>query len=183
MIVGRVNNYLNKGLKIFTQEQGTHTISQEVILLLIYAWNSCSVPLTDVSCAIIVTGRDFSFSIDFSHEKAVQLTGTKKWAETYAASHGRLHLHMREIFTLCIDESRSYHRERLNKLRPYPCRYGIGNLVLVPHSMQSNKAKHVADTTKFAYNGPWALTMILKGALYEITHTISKKVTTPQTRC
>ena len=77
MLVKRVNNYLNKGLKIFTQEQGTLAVSREAILLLIYAWNSCAVPLTNISRAMVVTGQDFSFPIDLSHEKAVQLTGTK----------------------------------------------------------------------------------------------------------
>ena len=77
MLVERANLYLNKGLKIFTQERGTLAISREAVLLLIYTWNSCSVPLTDISCAMVVRGRDFSFTIDFSHEKAVRLTGTK----------------------------------------------------------------------------------------------------------
>ena len=71
MVVERVNSYLNKGFKIFTQEQGTSAISWEAVLLLIYAWNSCSVPLTNISRAMVVTGRGFSFLNDFSHEKAV----------------------------------------------------------------------------------------------------------------
>ena len=80
-------------------------------MLLIYFWNICPVPLTDISYAMVITGRDFSFPIDFSHEKAVQLTITKKWADAYAARQGRLLLHTREIDALCIDELRSYHYE------------------------------------------------------------------------
>ena len=48
IIVERVNRYLNKGLKIFTQERGTPEVSREAILLLIYAWNSFPVPFTDI---------------------------------------------------------------------------------------------------------------------------------------
>ena len=103
-----------------------------------------------------VTGRDFSFPIYFSHEKAVQLTGTNKWADTYAARYGQRLLHSREIFFLCIDETRSHHRKRLNAPRPDPHRYDIGNLVLARRSVKSNKAKHVVNNTKFAYTGPWA---------------------------
>ena len=36
-LVERVNLYVNKGLKIFTQEREIPTISQEAVLLLIYA--------------------------------------------------------------------------------------------------------------------------------------------------
>ena len=103
---------------------------------------------------MVVTGRDFSFPTDFSHEKAVQLTGTNKWADTYAASQCQLLLHSREIVALCINETRSYHRERLNALRPDPRRYDIGDLVLARHSVKSNKAKNVVDKTEFAYTGP-----------------------------
>ena len=154
MLVERVNSCFNKGSKIFTQEQETPAISREAVLLLIYAWNRCSVPLTVVSCAMVVTGRDFSFPIGFFLEKAVQLTGTKNWAETYDTSQGRLLLHTREIVVLCIEESRSYQRKRLNELRPDPCRYAIGNLVLAHRSVKSNRAKNVVDKTEFAYTGP-----------------------------
>ena len=37
IIVERLNRYLNKDLKIFTQERGTPSVSREAILLLIYA--------------------------------------------------------------------------------------------------------------------------------------------------
>jgi hypothetical protein len=66
MLVKCINNYLNKGLKIFTQEQGTPAVSREAVLLLICVWASCDIPLTNISTAIVVTGRDFSFPIDFS---------------------------------------------------------------------------------------------------------------------
>ena len=91
---------------------------------------------------MVVTGCGFSFPINFSHEKAVQLTGTKKWVYTYTASQGRLLLYTREIVAVCIGESRSYHCERLNELRPDPRRYEIGNLMLARCSVKSNKAKN-----------------------------------------
>ena len=68
-------------------------------------------PLTNISRTVVVAGHDFSFSINFSHENSVQLAGTKKWDDTYAASQGHLLLYTREIVAVCIDESRSYHRE------------------------------------------------------------------------
>jgi hypothetical protein len=44
MLVERVNRYLNKGLKIMTNEHDSIRVALEAILLLIYAWNSCPVP-------------------------------------------------------------------------------------------------------------------------------------------
>ena len=103
---------------------------------------------------MVVIGLDFSFLIKFSHEKAVQLTGTNKWTETYATSQCRIILHTREIVALCINESRSYHCERLNELRPDPRCYKTGDLVLARCSVKSNKVKNVVNKTEFAYNGP-----------------------------
>ena len=130
ILVERVNAYLNKGLTIFIQEQGTPAISREVVLLLIYACNSCSVLLTKISQAIDVTGRDFCFTIDFSHEKAVQLISNKNGTETYAKSRGRLLLHMRESVTLNIKELQSYQDERFSNILPDPLVSDIGDLVL-----------------------------------------------------
>ena len=85
IIVERVSRYLNKGLKIFTQERGTPAVSREAISLLIYAWNSCLVPLTDITRSMIVCGRDFFFPIEFSHKTAVKLTSSKQWVDTFSA--------------------------------------------------------------------------------------------------
>jgi hypothetical protein len=64
MLVERINCYLNKGLKIMTNERDSVCIALEAILLLIYAWNSCPVPGTDISRSPIAVGREFAFPID-----------------------------------------------------------------------------------------------------------------------
>jgi hypothetical protein len=43
MLVERVNRYLNKGLKVITNERGSVRIAMEAILLLLYAWNSAPI--------------------------------------------------------------------------------------------------------------------------------------------
>ena len=120
MVVERINIYLNKGMKIFIQERGTPGVSQEAILLLIYGWNSYHVPMTDITCSMIVYGREFTFPIDFSHETVIRLTSNKQWAETYAANQAWLLLHSCEVASLLIGETCSYHREKMNKLKPDP---------------------------------------------------------------
>ena len=115
--------------------------------------------------------------MDFSHKEAVQLTGTKQWAETYTTNQGLLLLHMRVIVSLNIKKSLSYHHERLNDLRPDPCVYDIGDLMLARHSVLSNRTKCVVDKTEFTFTGPWTVTKKLKRTPYELTHTTPKKVT------
>jgi hypothetical protein len=58
MLVERVNWYINKGLKIMTNERGSIQVALEAILLLIYAWNSCPIPRTDISTADVAEWLD-----------------------------------------------------------------------------------------------------------------------------
>jgi hypothetical protein len=73
MIVERICRYLNSGLKIMSNEQDTVRIALEVILLLLYAWNSCPVPGADISRSLVAVGREFSFPMDFSAGKHWEL--------------------------------------------------------------------------------------------------------------
>ena len=66
MIVERINRYLTKGLKIMCNERDSVRVALEAILLLLYAWNSCPVPGTDISHSLVAVGREFAFPIDFS---------------------------------------------------------------------------------------------------------------------
>jgi hypothetical protein len=69
MIVERVNRYLTKGLKIMTNERGSVCIALEAILLLLYAWNSCPIPGTDISRSLVAVGCEFAFPINYSTNK------------------------------------------------------------------------------------------------------------------
>ena len=64
MIVERVNRYLTKGLNIMTNERDSVRIALETILLLLYAWNSCPIPGTDISRSLVAAGCEFAFPID-----------------------------------------------------------------------------------------------------------------------
>jgi hypothetical protein len=74
MLVERVNRYLNKGLKIMTNERDSVRVAMEAILLLLYAWNSAPIPGTDLSWCFVALGREFQFPIDFSANKHFELT-------------------------------------------------------------------------------------------------------------
>jgi hypothetical protein len=57
MLVERVNCYVTKGLKIMCNEQDSVRVALEAILLLLYEWNSCPVPGTDISRSLVAVGR------------------------------------------------------------------------------------------------------------------------------
>ena len=55
-------------------ERDTVRVALESLLLLLYAWNSCPVPGTDISHSLEVVGREFAFLIDYFSGKHWQLT-------------------------------------------------------------------------------------------------------------
>jgi hypothetical protein len=65
MIVERICRFLNSCLTVFCNECGDNRVALEGILISLYAWNSAPVIGTDISCSLLVTGREFSFPIDF----------------------------------------------------------------------------------------------------------------------
>ena len=69
MLVERICRYFNKGLAIMCNEQDTVWVTLESLLLLLYAWNSCPVPGTNISCSLVAVGRKFAFPIDYSSGK------------------------------------------------------------------------------------------------------------------
>jgi hypothetical protein len=58
MMVEPINRYLTKGLKIMTNKQDSVRVALEVILLLLYAWNSCPIPGTDISQSLVLVGPE-----------------------------------------------------------------------------------------------------------------------------
>ncbi len=57
MLVEWVNQYLNKGFKIMTNESDSVHVAMEAILLLLYAWNSAPIPGTYLSRCFVALGR------------------------------------------------------------------------------------------------------------------------------
>jgi hypothetical protein len=84
MLVERLCRYFNKGLTIMCNEQDTVHVALESLLLLLYAWNSCPVPGTDISRSLVAVGQEFSFPIDFSSSKHWQLMSSPATVDTYS---------------------------------------------------------------------------------------------------
>ena len=120
MMVERLNKYLNKSLKVLCSERNSVRVSQEGILLALYAWNSCPMPGTDILRRFCAAGREFAFPIDYSKDKHLQLTSTPEDVTSYSKTLETQLAAGTELAKILIEETRAYHREFINARRPNP---------------------------------------------------------------
>lgn len=126
LVLEHLNWFLNKGLKVLTNERNSVRVSAESILLFIlYAWNSAPVPGTDIPRSILVTSRVFAFPLDFSASKHLELTLSPDSVHTYAKDQATLLAASREIAKVLLEEHRLWHRELVNATRPEPREYSV----------------------------------------------------------
>jgi hypothetical protein len=119
MLVERLNRYLNKGLKIMVNERDSPRIALKALLLLIYAWNSCPVPGTDISLSLVAVGCEFQFPINFSSGKHIKLMSAPGTVISYSPR-------------ACLSP------RRLPPNCHYPCG---GTLMLAPRACQFRSAR------------------------------------------
>ena len=129
MLVERVNGYLNKGLKIMTNERDSVRMAMEAILLLRYAWNSAPIPGTDLLHSFVALGREFQFPIDFSTNKHFELTSTLSTIASYSRDLASRLSALCDIANLLVKEQHAWHREFVNVRFPDPKLFSIGNIV------------------------------------------------------
>ena len=170
MIVERVNRYLTKGLKIMCNERDSVRVALEAILLLLYAWNSCPVPSTNISRSLVAVGREFTFPIDFSSGKHWELTSSPSTVVSYSKELATRLAACRQVAELLVREQRSYHRELINARRPDPRIYSIGDIVFARRAVKSDAARGTVDKLQYAFTGPWRVSAVLPGASYELEH-------------
>ncbi len=86
MLLERLCWYFNKGLRIMTNKRNLVHVALKSLLLLLYAWNSCPVPGTDISRSLVAVGRKFSFPINFSAGMHQELTSSPTTIESYSSN-------------------------------------------------------------------------------------------------
>ena len=155
MIVERVCRFLNTCLTIFCNERGTNRVALEGILMSLYAWNSAPVVGTDISRSLLVTGREFSFPIDFSHEQHQILTSTPRKVASFAAEQATLLECGQKLAKELVQVQRDWHREYINQRRPDPRQYAIGDRVFVRRAVKSVKKHGLVGKLMDSYTGPW----------------------------
>ena len=139
VIVERINRQLNNYLTIFCNERGTNRAALEGILMTLYGWNSAPVICTNISCSLLITGREFQFPIDFSTEQHQSLTSTPLKVNGFAADQARLLSCGRELAKHLIHTHRAWHREYINQAHPDPRMYSVGDRVFAKRAVKSDK--------------------------------------------
>jgi hypothetical protein len=129
MLVERLCHYFNKGLTIMCNERDTVRVALESLLLLLYAWNSCPVPGTDISCSLVAVRREFAFPINFSSGKHWQLTSSPATVKTYSKQLATRLSACREVAELLVCEQREWHRALVNSRHQDPWIYSPGDIV------------------------------------------------------
>jgi hypothetical protein len=145
-------------------------IANEAILLLLYVWNSCPVPGTDISCSLVAVGHEFAFPIDYSSGKHWELTSSPSTVVTYSRELATCLSACREVAKLLVQEQRAYNRELINARRPDPWVYSVGNIIFARRTVRSSSAKEQVDKLQYTFTSPWIVRASLKGALYELEH-------------
>ncbi len=137
MLVERLCRYFNKGLTIMCNEQDTVHVALESLLLLLYAWNSCPVPGTDISRSLVAVGQEFSFPIDFSSSKHWQLMSSPATVDTYSKQLATQLSACPKVVELLAREQRKWHRALFNSQRKDPRVYSPGEIVFARCATQS----------------------------------------------
>ncbi len=106
MLVEPLCRYFNKGLRIMTNEWKTVRVALEALLLLLYAWNLCLVPGTDISRSLVAVGREFAFTINYLRSKNWELTSSPATVDTYSKQLAERLSACQDIAMLLVQEQR-----------------------------------------------------------------------------
>jgi hypothetical protein len=79
-------------------------IALVAILLLLYAWNSCPIPGTDISRSLVSIGHEFSFPINYSTNKHWELASSPSSVESYSKDLAIYLSALREVAQLLVQE-------------------------------------------------------------------------------
>jgi hypothetical protein len=109
MMVKHVSQYLTKGLKIMTNERNSVRVAHKVILLLLYVWNSCPIPGTNISHSLVAAGRKFAFPIDKLTNKHWESTSSLNSLESYSQDLATCLIILHEVAHLLVQEQWACH--------------------------------------------------------------------------
>ena len=170
MLVERFNRYLNKVMKIFSNERASNRTYIEGALLAAYAWNSSPISGTDISKSLLVMGREFNFPIDFAGDDRFSTRDDPEVVYEYTKELMSVLKESREIYRILIEEKRAIHREIKNSAVVREIKFKVGDLVFAKKKVQSNKEKGKVDKSEFSSNGPWIIAVDYGNGSYLLQH-------------
>jgi hypothetical protein len=158
-----------------TNERETVRVALESLLLLLYAWNSCPVPGTDISHSLVAVGQEFAFPINYSSSKHWELTSSPAMVESYSKDLAEQLGACRKIAMLLVGEQHEWHQELVNSRRRDPRIYSPGDIVFACCATRSDAACGWVGKLEYAFTGPWQILEALHGGSYSIEHCHNKK--------
>jgi hypothetical protein len=170
MLVERLCRYFNKGLRIMTKERDIIQVALEALLLLLYAWNLCPVPGTDLSRSLVAVGRKFAFPIDYSRSKHWELTSSPATVDMYSKQLAERLTACCKIALLLVREQCEWYRALINSHCRDPCVYSPGDIVFARRATCSDAAHGRVGKLEYAFMGPWRITASLHGRSYSLKH-------------
>ena len=156
-------------------ERNSVRVVLEAILLLLYAWNSCPVPGTDISRSLVAVGQEFAFPIDYYSGNHWELTSSPSTVVSYLKKPARRLSACPEVAKLLVEEQQLYHQQLITACRPDSHVYSVGDIVFAFHSVRSDAKRGIVHKLQYAFTSPWQVTAVLKGASYELVHCNNNK--------
>ncbi len=147
----------------------------EAILLLIYAWNSCPVPGTDISRSLVTVGHKFQFPIDFSSGKHIELMSAPGAVISYSYKLATCLSACHQIAPILVEEHWCWHRELINSRWRNPHIYHKGDIVFSRLATRSNAKHGLVDKLQYSFIGPSEVVTSLSGGSYELEHCLNSK--------
>jgi hypothetical protein len=175
MLVERIFWFFNKGLTIMCNECETVQVALESLLLLLYAWNSCPVPGTDISRSLVAVGRKFAFPIDYSSGKHWQLTSSPTTVESYSKQLAVRLSACHKVVELLVNEQRAWHRALINSCHLDPRIYSPGDIVFARRATRSDASRKRVGKLEYKFTGPWRIVESLHRGSYSITYCLHPK--------
>ena len=166
MLVERFNRYLNKVMKIFTNERNSTRTYVEGALLAAYAWNSSPISSTGISKSLLVMGREFNFPIDYATDCTFSSKNDHTVIFEYMKDLVDTLQQYREIYRILIDKHRVMHREIKNSQIGNEIKFRIGDIVFARRQVKSNKKRGLVDKAQFQSAGPWIIVNDLQNGSY-----------------
>ncbi len=151
-------------------EQDTVFVALESLLLLLYAWNSCPVPGTDISRSLVAVEQEFTFLINFSSGKHWQLTSSPATIDTYSKQLAMQLSACCEVAELLVREQSEWHQALIKSRRQDLRVYSPGDIVFAQRATQSDASCRRVGKLEHKFTGPWQVTESLHGGSYSIEH-------------
>jgi hypothetical protein len=170
MLVERLCRYFNKGLHIMTKKSNLVRVALESLLLLLYAWNSCPIPGTDISCSLVAVAREFAFPINFSVGMHQELTSSPTTVDSYSRNLSKCLAACHKIAMLLVSEHRAWHWELINSRQHNPRTYKRDDIVFACRTFRSDASKGCVGKLEFSLTGPWQIISSADGGLYNTEH-------------